>query len=106
MSAVPQKTGVAVVLVDGPAAGHYETAFEEPPETLQAVSSVDGDAALLDEPGDLPLLGERVHTYYLDGGPAWICTRSGANRGCGVHFNYRLLEPEPDSDHYPGGAHE
>ncbi len=56
--------GIAVSLLDGPAAGFYETQLESAPDELMAVTStIDGAAAVLDLPEDMPTLGENVHTY-------------------------------------------
>jgi hypothetical protein len=103
VSTVSTTTGVTVHLVDGPAEGYYDTAFAEPPDTLRAVSSVDGVAAVLDEPGDIPLIGEQLHIYHRESGPAFTCVRSGRGRGCHVHWtysvrgvpNFSLVNPNP-----------
>ena len=72
--------GVTVHLVDGPAKGTYDARLAEPPDTLRAVSSADGVSAVLDEPGDIPLMGEQLHVYHRESGPAFACVRSGRRR--------------------------
>lgn len=90
MSAVRTFAGVTVHLVDGPAEGFYDTAFAEPPDHLRAVSSADGVSAVLDEPGDMPLIGEVLHIYHRESGPAFTCVRSGRGRGCHLHWTYTV----------------
>lgn len=90
--------------MDGPAAGDYETEFERAPEELTAVTStIDGAAAVLDLPGDMPALGENVHTYRR-AGSGHTCGRPG---GCVTTWWYQLatepwqaltpLRPVPDA---------
>jgi hypothetical protein len=95
---------VSVYLVDGPALGSYETEFDRAPEQLTAVTStIDGAAAVLDLPGDMPALGENTHVYTRRG-CGHVCGRPG---GCETVWNYALatepwqaftpLRPVPDA---------
>jgi len=75
-----------VHLMDGPCAGHYETALHpsHPPALLTAVTTEDGGSAVLDMPGDRLEYGDVAHEYIFDG-PAWAC----GDDGCESWFVYR-----------------
>lgn len=84
----PRTDGIEVVLVDGPAAGHYATAFTAAPEQLTAVvSTIDGAAAVLDLPSDVPALGENAVSYRRNGA-GHACGRPG---GCTTWWLYELV---------------
>ena len=96
--------GIAVSLLDGPAAGFYETQLERAPEELTAVTStIDGEAAVLDLPTDMPALGENVHTYHFCGhghmcGPRKCLTVAHYQLPKETWQSYTPLRAVPDPD--------